>query len=891
MKKCKRFTAVFLAVIMLLSVMPIAGIDFFKASALDAAGQLTDTISYTFDEATGNLTISGTGDMPDYTWNGSPFYKNKSILNIVIGYGIGTVGKYTFYGCEKVTSATMSQSVVTIGDSAFDSCKGLANITIPESVSVIGNHAFYFCESLENIVIPQNVTYIGSMAFYSCNKLETIEVDSRNTTYDSRNNCNAIIETDTDTLILGCQNTVFPNDIKCIGDYALSACIGLESIVIPDSVTQIADCAFSNCGNLANVTIGSGVSKIGDSAFSYCNSLKRITIPSNVTNIAYCAFYECSALTDVIIENGVKNISKGAFSNCYYLESITIPQSVEYIEGNLFANNGKLKTIIVDENNPVYDSRDNCNAIIETEVNTLISGCNNTIIPDTVTKIGETAFSGCLELYRIVIPDSVTVIDNNAFFGCETLTSVKLSKNINRIYECTFSCCYSLKNIIIPEGVTMIGEWAFQSCENLEAVTIPASVTFIDDFAFYYCSNLTEVNYGGEEEQWNAVEIGTNNEDFLNADIHFNHEHSYTEEIITPATCTENGTAVYTCSCGDTYTETIPAAGHSMGSWNFTPAAGSRYCGMLRRECENCDYYEETEINLADDGMVTGISLNSNGETLVPGDSVNLEAIITPETADNKNVFWTSSDDTVASVVNGTVIANNIGSAVIIAETEDGGYKDFCLIKVAGVTVSNSSTVIDNENNLIYGLAPNLTSIDEFVDATDSDTVFEYDSAVLGTGSVINVVKDGEIVDSYEIVIFGDTNGDAWYDGTDSVIVNCIANGLLSEDQVGEAVYMAADCNHDGVIDSADVALLEKAGLILASVDQSKSAEELVEDSAFCEYISLIDQSPVTTEITPESPAADEPVDEGFNNNIIQKIIDFIIYIFKMITAYIPKAF
>lgn len=180
-------------------------------------------------------------------------------------------------------------------------------------------------------------------------------------------------------------------------------------------------------------------------------------------------------------------------------------------------------------------------------------------------------------------------------------------------------------------------------------------------------------------------------------------------------------------------------------------------------------------------------------------------------------------------------------------------------------------------------IAKGWTALTNTADGTD----------IIGTGSrIILMSASGERIE-YTAVVYGDVNGDGWYDGTDSVIVNCLANGILSREQVGEAVYMAADCNHDDAIDENDVALLEQAGLLLVNVDQSKTPAELFEDAAFCKYINLIDQSPVTAEKSVEESTTDTtPADEpAVTKTLLQQIIDFITHIFKMITSYIPKVF
>ncbi len=281
------------------------------------------------------------------------------------------------------------------------------------TVTSIGKYAFYKCSGLISVTIPNTVTSIGEGAFWDCSGLTSLSVEAGNTVYDSRNNCNAIIETSTNTLIFGCHNTTIPNSVTSIGEAAFAYCSGLTSVTIPNSVTSI-----------------------GKYAFYKCRGLTSVTIPNSVTNIGDDAFFGCSGLTSLSVEAG----------------------------------------------NTVYDSRNNCNAIIETSTNTLIFGCHNTTIPNSVTSIGDWAFSYCEGLTSITIPNSVTSIGKWAFYYCSGLISVT-----------------------IPNSVTSIGDWAFSYCEGLTSITIPNSVTSIGSRAFYGCSGLTSVtNYATTPQSINS---------------------------------------------------------------------------------------------------------------------------------------------------------------------------------------------------------------------------------------------------------------------------------------------------------------------------------------------------------------------------------------------------
>jgi len=269
-------------------------------------------------------------------------------------------------------------SLTGIDSYAFSGCTGLTSITIPNSVTSIRSSAFSDCSGLTSITIPNSVTNIVSNPFEGCNKLTSITVSNGNTKYDSRNNCNAIIETSSNMLIVGCKNTIIPNSVTSIRKSAFYHCYGLTSITIPNSVTSIGNYAFSGCSDLSSIK--------------------------------------------------------------------------------------------VDNNNPKYDSRNNCDAIIETSTNRLITGCKNTIIPNSVTSIGDNTFYDCSSLTSITIPNSVTSIGNYAFYNCSGLTS-----------------------ITIPNSLTSIGNYAFYNCSGLTSITIPNSVTSIGNWAFYDCSGLADV--------------------------------------------------------------------------------------------------------------------------------------------------------------------------------------------------------------------------------------------------------------------------------------------------------------------------------------------------------------------------------------------------------------
>ena len=424
----------------------------------------------------------------------SVFNGCSGLTSIEIPNSVTSIGKWAFYQCSGLTSITIPNSVISIGEEAFLGCKGLTSVTIPNSVTSIGNYAFQDCSGLTSITIPNSVTSIGNYAFRYCSGLESIVVDPGNTKYDSRENCNAIIETESNTLIKGCNNSVIPNSVTSIGSEAFSDCSGLTSVTIPNSVTSIGEFAFINCSGLKEVHINDIAAwcstNFGDSS-------------ANPLYYAQNLYLNNELITELVIPNGVKSIGWSAFYNCKGLTSITIPNSVTSIGKWAFRYCSGLESIVVDPGNTKYDSRENCNAIIETESNTLLYGCNNSVIPNSITSIGEDAFYSCSGLTSVIIGNSVTSIGNYAFYGCSGLESIVVDpgntkydsrENCNAIIETeSNTLLYGCKNTVIPNSVTSIGYAAFYNCDGLISVTIGNSVTSIGNKAFSNCENLADV--------------------------------------------------------------------------------------------------------------------------------------------------------------------------------------------------------------------------------------------------------------------------------------------------------------------------------------------------------------------------------------------------------------
>ena len=188
--------------------------------------------------------------------------------------------------------------VTKIGENAFSYCPDLLSVSIPNTVTQIEDHAFTTCEQLTSMFIPRSITKIGYEAFTFCPNINYLIVEEGNPVYDSREECNAIIETATNTLVLGCTHTIIPNTVTAIGDVAFQE-VPIESIEIPNSIKQIGKNAFENCYYLKSIEIPNSVTTIGDYAFNSCLSLSEITLPNSLTSIGHGTFEFCISISTV----------------------------------------------------------------------------------------------------------------------------------------------------------------------------------------------------------------------------------------------------------------------------------------------------------------------------------------------------------------------------------------------------------------------------------------------------------------------------------------------------------------------------------------------------------------------------------------------------------------
>ena len=261
----------------------------------------------------------------------------EEAYNISLGKGYKTVTMSSVYKCKDLESVTIPDSVIIIGSSAFSGCNSLQSINIPNNVAQIGDFAFWGCSKIESVTIPCSVSVIGQNPFAGCVNLTSIKVDKENRYYDSRENCNAIIETRFNKLLVGCCISQIPPDISEIGNCAFLSCKTLKTLFIPPTISKIGENSFEGCSGLTNIEFSKGILTIGQSAFQGCLGLSSIDLPDGLTTIGSEAFKGCTGLTKAVIPNSLAILYANGTTEKYEYDYLT-PESWKKYEDISFSD-------------------------------------------------------------------------------------------------------------------------------------------------------------------------------------------------------------------------------------------------------------------------------------------------------------------------------------------------------------------------------------------------------------------------------------------------------------------------------------------------------------------------------------------------------------------------
>lgn len=421
------------------------------------------------------------------------FSKCTSLVSFDTPFDTEEIGSYAFNGCTNLSTINFHDNLLTIGSYAFKNCSSLSSISLEDNVNEIGSNAFVNCSSLASVYLNYGLNLIGSYAFQNCTKLTSLAIPSTVTSIDNYilSGCTSLQSIalplvdvngasvssfsyyfgsgiDSDDMPLLTDINIL-DGITIINSKAFGYWSKIEYITLPSTLESIGTSAFVGCHALQEIEIPNGVISIGKSAFSGCDSLKRITIPSSVTSIGAIVFDGCTSLINVYIPTSVTSIGVGIFRGCTSLQSFTLP----FIGGDL--------TI---EDLFIYSYSDSVpTSIKKIEI---LSSC---------TEIGDNAFERIIKRsdLEVIIPDTITRIGNYAFSKCTSLDFFKVPANVKEIGNYAFSGCTSLESLDLNEGLTTIGKYAFYDCNLLTSINIPSSVTSIGSCILYGCTSLANI--------------------------------------------------------------------------------------------------------------------------------------------------------------------------------------------------------------------------------------------------------------------------------------------------------------------------------------------------------------------------------------------------------------
>lgn len=479
---------------------------------MEDSGTCGENLTWKLEGTT--LTISGSGDMEDYSSGVKAPWSELTFDTLIIQDNVTRIGENAFSNRTNLKSVTIPDSVKSIGTSAFWECENLnvyisslsawcektfdswiggtynlylnnelvTDLVIPNGIASINAFSFNNCGSLTSVTIPDGVTSIGVCAFDDCE---------------------------------GLKRVMIPGSVTSIGRMAFCWCRSLTDVTISEGVTMIGGAAFAHCNNLTSIVIPDSVKSMGEEAFEECNSLASVTLSKGLTEIAHHAFTE-TGLTSVIIPEGVTEIGWEAFGFCHGLTNVTLPTSLKKLDASAFVSCTSLKSVKLN---------------------------------DGLTNIGNCAFHYCSGLGSIIIPSSVTKVENYAFGGCRGLTKVTVGNA--EIEEKAFEDCSSLESVVFTNGTKRICKGIFEGCTGLKRVEIPKTVTSVNDNAFNLCRNLKDVYYQGSKADWKKISIGKYNEPLTTATIHYESTNSGTKTglsscqvSLNKSTYTYNGKAI-----------------------------------------------------------------------------------------------------------------------------------------------------------------------------------------------------------------------------------------------------------------------------------------------------------------------------------------------------------
>ena len=613
-----------------------------------------------------------------------------------------------FAGCVALQSVELETGMTKIPDNLFDSCPGFTTITIPDTVTEIGARAFAECKQLSSVQLSNNLTILGKFAFGNCTSLTSIWIPKSLKTADT--------SAFSGSPFAGCvalQTAELETGMTRIPNNLFSACSGLKTITIPDTVTEIGSDAFSR-SNLSTIAIPDTVTEIGSDAFSDCKQLSSVQLSTNLTRMDSYAFANCTSLTSIRIPKSLE-VSNWPFDGCSALQNVEFEQGITRIPDNLFYKCSGLTTVTVPDT--VTDIGDYAFSS---------SSLSSIVIPDTVTDIGNYAFSdctelkdvtlpnirknivagmfeGCTSLEKIVLPETVTAIRESAFKNCTSLKDITWSKAPEIIESYAFQNCSALTDVTIPDSVKSIGYGVFSDCSALSAVTLPGGVKELGGQLFNNCDALTTVTIPdsvtsiGKQAFYDCdalttVKLGSGLTEIPASTF----EHcDVLESLRIPRRVTTIGDNAFK-DCVKLTSITIPRSVTKISSNAFSYPKILTIYGVAGTYAET--FAKENSIKFVDQQIkATAASLDKTELTINKGAAAQLNLSVTPENFTDI-VDWKSTDTNIVTVSdNGVVKAVGVGTATVKVTVGDvsASCKVTVLQPVTGINLNKSSLTMD----------------------------------------------------------------------------------------------------------------------------------------------------------------------------------------------------
>ena len=624
MKKTSKILSIILAILMMVTIIPIT------ASAAAYSGTCGDNLTWTYDDATGTLTISGTGAMNDYKSNNRPWesYEDK-IKDVIIEEGVTTIGTYAFYHCGKLASVTIPNGATIIGKSAFYACYGLTEVIIPDSVTTIDENAFgscrdltkvsigkgvksinrrafSYCDNLTNIVIPKNVTTIEETAFSCCENLLSITVDS-----------------ESEYFVNDEHGVLFNKDKTMLIQYPAGSTE--INYTIPDGVTKLCEWSFLDCFNLESVTIPVSVTTIGHCSFSYYT--QTIQIYYNGTSNQWNELLASNADTADFLANNyvIHCIDKTLYPSGACGDNLT------------WSYDTHLNTLTISGTGAMYNYEYDFGGFGTYPWVVFTFDVEHVIVKDGATSIGVCAFVDCQNLIDIQLSDSITLIDKDAFAYCDNIKdvyfagteeqwkSISIGENNNKLIKATIHYNSSGPHIHDYESVVTAPTCTEQ---GYTTYTCECGDTYVDDYIDVLSHNhRAEITTPATHTATGIMTFTCACGDTYTEVIEKLEKHNY-ESAVTAPTCTEQGYTTYTCECGDSYVanyvdalghteETIPGVAPTCTETGLTEGAKCSVCGETLTEQKELPANGHTPANAVEENYLAPTCTENGSKDVV----------------------------------------------------------------------------------------------------------------------------------------------------------------------------------------------------------------------------------------------------------------------------------